>query len=365
MTCPVCSAPKSTAVTACPRCGHSGASVASIAPVSLVKNGAFRQRVPVSLDKAVVVPPTAKPATGQVPLSKTGPGAPPSSSAATPPPPFQPVGPVPTGTWGASRAPAPSPAPAHGTPPAFHPAPDRDSGPALPPGPGIPVPPAGRRGVSAKALIGLGALLAVVALVLAAVLLTAGHDSSNKPIAASSDVVSVPPPATTAAASPAGSSGTFQTSPTPSDPVSAARPAVPSTESHINLTRVAGSAHVTEVAKLLDTYFAGINAHDVDRAVSVFAANGTVNPNDPRQVAAFGRGVSTSRDDNIVVLSISPASFGGESGLAVRTSFRSRQAASFGPENQTCTNWFLTEKLVAVGSEYQLLGSQDVSHSSC
>jgi hypothetical protein len=122
---------------------------------------------------------------------------------------------------------------------------------------------------------------------------------------------------------------------------------------------------VNEVAELLDTYFTGINTHDVDRAVSVFAANGAVNPNDPRQVAAFAKGVSTSTDDNIVVLSISPADFKGESGIAVRTTFRSRQAAALGPDNQTCTNWSLTEKLVPAGSGYQLLGSQDVRHSSC
>ncbi len=213
--------------------------------------------------------------------------------------------------------------------------------------------------------MGLGVLVTVAVIVLVAVLLTVRGAGSGNQAARTSGAAAIPPAPTTAVTSPEGSSTAPQTSPQPATTAPSVVAALPSTQAHIDLTRIADFPDVTEVAQLLDTYFTGINTHDVNRAVSVFAANGVVNPNDPRQVAAFGRGISTSQDDHIVVLSVSPADFDGESGLAVRTTFRSRQAASLGPDNQTCTNWSLTEKLVSVGNGYQLLGSQDVRHSSC
>lgn len=212
-------------------------------------------------------------------------------------------------------------------------------------------------------MIVLSVVLGVALIVLVVALLAIGHHDPDTQPTASTGYAAASQPITTASSQ--DSATTAPTSPAIASTTASVEPTLPVTQSDIDLSRVAGFDRVDEVAQLLDTYFTGINSHDVDRAVSVFAATGAINPNDPRQVAAFGRGISTSRDDEIVIRSIAPAEFDGEPGLAVRTTFRSRQAASLGPDNQTCTNWSLTEKLVSVDSGYQLLGSQDVRHSSC
>ncbi|HEV2885877.1 MAG TPA: hypothetical protein VGX49_03110, partial [Jatrophihabitans sp.] len=213
--------------------------------------------------------------------------------------------------------------------------------------------------------VGLGVLVAVVMIAVIVLLLATRNKSSQNQAAAPSNSAAAqaltPSTQTSTDSSLPGAPSPSPSTTVPTPP----EPTLPQTQSHIDLTRVSTSPQLAQVAKLLDTYFTGINNHDAEQAASVFAANGAVNPNDPHQVEAFGRGISTSTDDHIVVLSITSANFNDQPGLAVRTHFRSQQAASMGPNNETCTNWALTEKLVRVGGGYELLGSGDVLHTSC
>jgi hypothetical protein len=52
-------------------------------------------------------------------------------------------------------------------------------------------------------------------------------------------------------------------------------------------------------------------------------------------------------------------------GLAVDVSFRSRQAANLGPDNETCTLWRLQYNLIADGGDFKLLNSMGALHDAC
>jgi hypothetical protein len=219
------------------------------------------------------------------------------------------------------------------------------------------------------AIIG-GIVAAVVVIVVVIVATSGGKKSSNTPPLAADTSSQVPqeqvtkqsvePPTTSAPEVVATAEP-----PTTASATAPPKPTLPSTQANIDLARVASSPHLAKVAKVLDTYFIGINEHDGQKAASVFAANGSVNPNDPAQVEHFAQGISTTQDDKISVVSIKSASFNGQTGLAVRVHFRSQQDASLGPNNEACTNWTLTQKLVAAGSSYKLLGAQDVVSAAC
>jgi hypothetical protein len=122
---------------------------------------------------------------------------------------------------------------------------------------------------------------------------------------------------------------------------------------------------IGQVARLLDTYFSGINTHDGQQAASVFAADGAVNPNDSAEVERFAEGISTSTDDRIEVLSIRPKRFAGRPGQYVHVRFRSRQDSSLGPNGESCTHWDLYYKMINHGSHLLLLGATNVSNRGC
>ena len=113
---------------------------------------------------------------------------------------------------------------------------------------------------------------------------------------------------------------------------------------------------------MFDTYFTGVNSHDVQLAVSAYDPAGVVNPHDPDEVSRFAEGTSTSTDDQIVIDSIQSSAPGH---LAVAVRFRSRQAAAFGPGGQTCTMWKLQYDLVKHGSAYLIRGTPHAAHKSC
>lgn len=142
-------------------------------------------------------------------------------------------------------------------------------------------------------------------------------------------------------------------------------PQTPTTASHIDLSQVATAPHLVQVARLLDTYFTGINNHDARQAASVFAPNGSVNPNNPTEIKRFAHGISTTHDDLITVLSITDSTFAQQPGLAVSLRFRSHQSAALGRNKETCTKWALTEELVQVGAGYKLFGSKDSADQAC
>lgn len=334
--CPVCFTARPPAGTPCPACGHTYA-----APVSLSKNDDAQVLRTVSLLKQ--------------PEAATGP------SPSFPPMATSQERPLrPSATWGQQRAPQPQPA--RSEPP---------RSPTLPAGPGVPprgpaTGPSRTRPDGKLLAIAVGIVVAATLIVIVIVAVSRSDNNSHQTIATANTNAAAPRAAgsTSPDQTSAPSSQPATTNSTPSIPAPL-KPALPVTASNINFSQVAGAAELRQVAAVLDTYFSGINEHNGRKAAGVFASNGSINPHDPKQVAAFTHGISTTHDDEIAVESIRPASFGGEPGLAVRLRFRSRQEASLGPHDETCTDWSLTQKLVAAVNRYKLLGSERVVENAC
>jgi hypothetical protein len=121
--------------------------------------------------------------------------------------------------------------------------------------------------------------------------------------------------------------------------------AAPSPESYsaavtvgaVDVSAVAGDPDTLAVAAVFDTYFAAINAHDADRAVSVF------DPARGIDAKSFGHGVSTSHDTDVRLLGIAVGP-----PVTARVTLRSEQAPGLGPRarpDETCTRWDITYEL--------------------
>ncbi len=111
-----------------------------------------------------------------------------------------------------------------------------------------------------------------------------------------------------------------------------------------------------DVAAMLDTYFTGINAHDMDLVASVLDPSGVVDPASPREMQALADDTSTTRDDDVTLWSLT----GKGSTLRAHVTFRSRQQAGMGPRSdpgQTCTRWELDYTLRARSDGYRIVRS--------
>jgi hypothetical protein len=153
-----------------------------------------------------------------------------------------------------------------------------------------------------------------------------------------------------------------QSSAAPAPPATAPAPPPSRSPGGIDLSRVRYASQVKQVAKMFDTYFAGVNNHDAQSAVSVFDPGGLINPHDPDQVNRFAEGTSTSTDDRVVIDSIRPSAPGH---LAVSVRFRSRQDPAYGPDGETCTLWKLQYDLVKHGSVYLIRSTPHNAHKPC
>lgn len=211
-------------------------------------------------------------------------------------------------------------------------------------------------------------VLAIVALVAVAVAIAIGvsHDSGNaSPAAATGATIPSSATATTTSAAGQSANSSSQVSMSASVPSSASPPLSASVSpGGIDLSAVLGNPAITAVAATLDTYFAGINSHNPQGALSVFVPTASLNPNDPAQVAQFGQNTSTTIDDMIVIGSIAadPQSPGG---VLVDVKFRSQQQSAYGPDGQTCTRWTLTYEMQANGSGYQILKTLGTTSAAC
>jgi hypothetical protein len=163
-----------------------------------------------------------------------------------------------------------------------------------------------------------------------------------------------------------GTSGDTETS-LPSTSEATSNPPPPPTLSPggINIAAVARNPYEHAVVAMFDTYFDGVNTHNPTEATSVYDPAGVVNPNDPAQVERFGEQTSTSIDDQIVVHSIS-ANANTSGNLLASVTFRSRQAASLGPDGETCTNWSLIYDLSPANGTYLIFGTiPGVAYNRC
>ncbi|WP_203759301.1 hypothetical protein [Actinoplanes octamycinicus] len=247
------------------------------------------------------------------------------------------------------RATPPRAAPPRAAPPrATRPraAPPRATPPSAPPRIGITPPPV----VTAPRRSSQGPTFALVAVLLAAVVgtivvTTRDGDAEESP----------------------GATGTTYDTPATSDP------ATESTTAETTTAATAGPAGLVaidqpgdladRVATMFETYFAGINAKDPDAALSVVEPKGRMNPADPAVVAKFGADIRTTRDDEIELGAVTDN--GGT--VTAELSFRSRQAAGYGPADdpdQTCTRWTMVYTLADSGAGLRIR-DVDAQHEAC
>ncbi|HZN74164.1 MAG TPA: hypothetical protein VFC00_21050 [Micromonosporaceae bacterium] len=150
---------------------------------------------------------------------------------------------------------------------------------------------------------------------------------------------------------------------TPSAATGSAAPTHAGAIGLVDISAVAVHPAAAGVGEVLNTYFSGINDKDFARATSVFDPAGVIDPNDPKQVAEVARDDSTSTVTGVVVRRIAtePTVAGA---LAVTATFRSTQAAGFGPhgrESETCTEWTVTYTMTSSADTYLILRGSGAS----
>jgi hypothetical protein len=123
------------------------------------------------------------------------------------------------------------------------------------------------------------------------------------------------------------------------------------------------AARAEEVAIMFETYFGGINARDPARALSVVAPTEHLDPSKPEDVAAFGRAIATTQDDDIRLGTVSDRG----STMTARLTFHSHQDPGYGPKDdpdQTCTAWTMLYTLTDDAGGVRIR-SVKASHRSC
>ena len=111
----------------------------------------------------------------------------------------------------------------------------------------------------------------------------------------------------------------------------------PSPAGLVDTTAVAADPRAPAIAAMFESYFTAINNRDTDRALSVFDRRDSIDP------AGFAHGVSTSRDTDVHLLTVT-----GDDPVTVRLTLRSEQSPGFGPRgrpDEPCTRWDITYDL--------------------
>jgi hypothetical protein len=202
----------------------------------------------------------------------------------------------------------------------------------------------------------------LVAVALAASrLLTTGEDAAKPgpgPAIAAGPIVSEPSsaPATPKPSDPEPSD------PEPSDPEPTSPG--PTAQGLVTVDPSVTGDRVEGVAAMFDSYFGGINAHDMSRVAAVLDPAGSVNPNSAKAMKNFAAGTATTRDDLIILQSLT----GTGTQSRARITFRSRQASGQGPKSnpaETCTEWTI-DYIVTVdaGGRYRIAGGK-AAHQPC
>jgi eukaryotic-like serine/threonine-protein kinase len=198
-------------------------------------------------------------------------------------------------------------------------------------------------------------LIAVVAVV--AIVLVRDRKDTTPPVAR-------PPAATAPAASPsAGGAPPASASPAPSTSDSSAPP--PGPVGLVDVSAVATDARASDVGSMFDAYFSSINAKQYDQAVQLYDPSGSINPNDANQRQAFAKGVATTTESAVKLLSI------GADGdtVPVHVTFVSNQQPGYGPkgrENETCTQWDVTYALRSPAAhQYRIFRATKATSQPC
>ncbi|WP_344616252.1 hypothetical protein [Dactylosporangium salmoneum] len=179
------------------------------------------------------------------------------------------------------------------------------------------------------------------------------------------------PTATPATSGPGG--GPASVSPTPTaNPTSATPtqgpPTLPANVGSVRLDPSLDPVQAPAVAGIFDRYFTAVNARNAGAALGVMDPGGSINQGDASAVKKFSDGISTSTDDDILLLVLGPDPTG-KGLLQARVTFRSRQDPGKGPkgrESETCTRWDVTYSLTQPGGgEYRIWGSTGAGSRPC
>jgi hypothetical protein len=174
---------------------------------------------------------------------------------------------------------------------------------------------------------------------------------------------------TTAAPTTAGPADTGTTQPPPTAATTTAGPpTLPAAVGSVRLDPSLDPAQAPAVAAVFDKYFTAVNARNAGAALAVMDPGGSINQGDSGAVKRFSDGISTSTDDDILLLTLGPDS-SGKGLLQARVTFRSHQDAGKGPkgrESETCTRWDVTYSLTRPGGgDYRIWGSTSAANRAC
>ncbi|WP_433608083.1 hypothetical protein ACQP2P_34505 [Dactylosporangium sp. CA-139114] len=163
-----------------------------------------------------------------------------------------------------------------------------------------------------------------------------------------------------------GTAGPTTAAPTTAAPTTAG-PTLPASVGAVRLDPSLDPAQAPAVAAVFDKYFAAVNARDASAALAVMDPGGSIKQGDASAVQRFTDGISTSTDDDILLLSLGSDPTG-KGILQAHVTFRSRQQAGKGPkgrESETCTRWDVTYSITQPGGEYRIWGSTNAGSRPC
>ena len=202
------------------------------------------------------------------------------------------------------------------------------------------------------------AIIAVVLLLAAgtiAVVLVNRAKTPAEPIAAATS--SIPTAQPTTAEPPSTGPPTPTSNPT----------TLPAAVGSVRLDPSLDPAQAPAVAANFDQYFTAVNARNGSDALAAMDPNGSINQSDAGAVQRFVDGISTSTDDDILLLALGPDP-SGKGLLQARVTFRSHQNAGKGPkgrESETCTRWDVTYAITKPGGAYRIWGSTGAANRPC
>lgn len=196
------------------------------------------------------------------------------------------------------------------------------------------------------------------------------HQADPSPTSTEPAVVvmapSTPASSTTAAAS---STTVAAPSPTPSQKAAVKPKPKPKPKpqpvlhvGQVSITRAAAGTQTTEVAKVLDVYFSGVNAHDAALLARALDPDSRFGPDTRAFASGIVRGSRTTHDTQIFLNRLARGADGRR--VAAHLTFRSTQSrAEHPPHSGTCSLWSVTYTLTKHGSAYLISDSRSVDRA--
>jgi hypothetical protein len=108
----------------------------------------------------------------------------------------------------------------------------------------------------------------------------------------------------------------------------------------VNIAAVTNSSDIDQIQSTFESYFGGINTRNWDQAYAQYSPSYQANTGKQ----AFESTDTTSIDTNVVVTSVTDNP---DQSVTADVSFTSSQAAAYGQNGETCTDWALAYQLVS------------------